>query len=485
MKNFKLLNNTISFDEDLLKCSKIYLKKSECLEKYSSHYDKEKQEKINNIEELINYSQVILNAINFGIDSAVSDVLNIFVENSILDKSETEIKQNCSVREKANQYLAEIQISINQTQNEMNNVIDIAERESARIADNSVQGNYINILSNSVWDLTVADYMNYKEEEKVERKKERIYQKNVRWGYQQASMIEQEICLKVKTRMETDLKTLGRIGIEELFLYCIKTLIEYKKLSSSVIDNIDKEKSMTILQNVKKVLDRKIVYEQLLTALKTYPFSKEIHCEILKHISTDTDIKSYIDLIEFIGCKDIATEICLENCFNKLDNTTYLKVLKNIDSNRYLQMCINQINNSSNEDISQEIENNQHKFKILKDVWEKDNPIISQNEKKNFNNIIHKIQTKYNVEYNGNIEDLNYENLKSFLENSKQVYTMNKLEKKKKVKKIICYTLFVIWCCGLLFGGGIEALLGFLICFCLPIVIIYKLIRKLISKFKK
>ena len=207
--------------------------------------------------------------------------------------------------------------------------------------------------------------------------------------------------------------------------------------------------------------------------------------EILKHISTDTDIKSYIDLIEFIGCKDITTEICLENCFNKLDNTTYLKILKNIDSNRYLQMCINQINNSSNEDISQEIENNQHKFKILKDVWEKDNPIISQNEKKNFNNIINKIQTKYNVEYNGNIEDLNYENLKSFLENSKQVYTMNKLEKKKTVKKIICYTLFVIWCCGLLFGGGIEALLGFLICFCLPIVIIYKLIRKLISKFKK
>ena len=42
MKNFKLLNNTISFDEDLLKCSKIYLKKSECLDKYSSHYDKEK-----------------------------------------------------------------------------------------------------------------------------------------------------------------------------------------------------------------------------------------------------------------------------------------------------------------------------------------------------------------------------------------------------------------------------------------------------------
>ena len=115
-----------------------------------------------------------------------------------------------------------------------------------------------------------------------------------------------------------------------------------KKYSNN---NIDKEKSMTILQNVKKVLDRKIVYEQLLTALKTYPFSKEIHCEILKHISTDTDIKSYIDLIEFIGCKDIATEICLENCFNKLDNTTYLKVLKNIDSNRYLQMCINQINN--------------------------------------------------------------------------------------------------------------------------------------------
>ena len=108
MKNFKLLNNTISFDEDLLKCSKIYLKKSECLDKYSSHYDKEKQDKINNIEELINYSQVILNAINFGIDSAVSDVLNIFVENSILDKSETEIKQNCSVREKANQYLAKI-----------------------------------------------------------------------------------------------------------------------------------------------------------------------------------------------------------------------------------------------------------------------------------------------------------------------------------------------------------------------------------------
>ena len=25
MKNFKLLNNTISFDEDLLKCSKIYI----------------------------------------------------------------------------------------------------------------------------------------------------------------------------------------------------------------------------------------------------------------------------------------------------------------------------------------------------------------------------------------------------------------------------------------------------------------------------
>lgn len=448
METFKILNDTISFEEDLPKCANIYSKKQNCIDSFTRQYNNEKISIVNNAKELLAYMEKMLNVINKGIEDTTNVVLNILVENQILDKSNKDIKMSCQeALQQCNQYVKSIISEIDEMGHISENTLNDIKMQSARIADNSVEGAYIGVISSSVWDLCVTDYMNLKEEERVNRKKEKIYNQNVNAGYIELQKLEKDFAQEEQEKVQKDLYKYGILTIEGIFIYCIETLIEENKIPSSVVNSLQKQKSLTILQNIDRVLDKNVIREQLIVAFKDYPFSKEVHTKILKHITND--IEEYIRLVKFLKCENVIVNICIENCCDNWNQESekYIKIVKLLEDNTYLQKFIENLPISENNDIAQDIQNSQKLFNELKNIFSEDNTTILQKEKNNFKSIIKRIETTYNAIYNYSLEDLNYENLNNFFIKSKQDYIMKNLkkEKRKKRRKLTFWILFAIW----------------------------------------
>lgn len=448
METFKILNGTISFEEDLPKCANIYSKKENCIDKFTIQYNNEKISNVNNAKELLTYMEKMLNVINKGIEDTTNAVLNILVENQILDKSNKDIKMSCQeALQQCNQYVKSIISEIDEMGHISENTLNDIKRDTAISVDNAVHGDYIGVISSSVWDLCVTDYMNLKEEERVNRKKEKIYNKTIHSASIELQKLEKDFAQEEQEKIQKDLYKYGISAIDEIFIYCIDSLIEENKMSSSVANSLQKQKSLTILQNIDRVLDKNIIQEQLMMAFKDYPFSKEVHTKLLKHITND--IEEYIRLVKFLKCEDVIVNICLENCCNNWNQESekYLKVIKLLEDNTYLQKFIENLSISKNNDIVQDIQNSQKLFNELKNIFSEDTTSILQKEKNNFKSIIKRIETTYNAIYNYSLEDLNYENLDLFFNTAKQDYIMSNLKKEKRRKRltITFWGLFGLW----------------------------------------
>ena len=414
METFKILNSTISFEEDLSKCANIYSKKQDCIDNFTIQYNNEKISNVNNIKELLVYMEKMLNVINKGIEDATNVVLNILAQNQILDKSNKDLKMSCQeVLQLCNQYINSIISEIDGMGQISENTLNDIKRDTAISVDNAVRGNYISIISNSVWDLCVTDYMNLKEEERVNRKKERIYDRTINSASIELQKLEKDFAQEEQEKIQKDLYKYGISAIDGIFIYCIETLIEENKMSSSVANSLQRQKSLTILQNIDRVIDKNIIQEQLMMAFKDYPFSKEIHTKILKYITND--IEEYIRLVKFLKCENVILNICLEN-WNQ-ESEKYLKILKLLGDNTYLQRFLENLPISENKNIEQDIQDTQKLFNELKNIFSEDNTTILQKEKNSLKSIIKRIETTYNAIYNYSLEDLNYENLNNFFIN--------------------------------------------------------------------
>ena len=453
METFKILNSTISFEEDLSKCANIYSKKQDCIDNFTIQYNNEKISNVNNIKELLVYMEKMLNVINKGIEDATNVVLNILAQNQILDKSNKDLKMSCQeVLQLCNQYINSIISEIDGMGQISENTLNDIKRDTAISVDNAVRGNYISIISNSVWDLCVTDYMNLKEEERVNRKKERIYDRTINSASIELQKLEKDFAQEEQEKIQKDLYKYGISAIDGIFIYCIETLIEENKMSSSVANSLQRQKSLTILQNIDRVIDKNIIQEQLMMAFKDYPFSKEIHTKILKYITND--IEEYIRLVKFLKCENVILNICLEN-WNQ-ESEKYLKILKLLGDNTYLQRFLENLPISENKNIEQDIQDTQKLFNELKNIFSEDNTTILQKEKNSLKSIIKRIETTYNAIYNYSLEDLNYENLNNFFIKAKQDYIMKNLKKEKRSKRLTMtfWVLFGLWNLFMLIGNA-------------------------------
>ena len=248
MENFKIFNSNVSFDNDLPKCADIYFKKTICKNNFLKHYDNEKSSNANNTEQLTAYINKMRNVLDNEIDNVSNFVLDILVQNQILDKSIKDIKESCQKAiQMRNQYINNVIREIEKSNQMTEDTFKDIQRESRRIANNSVEGNYLHLLSSSVWDLTVADYMNAKEEQKVERQREKIYNKNVNSAYKELQQVDKIYAQDTQKALNTDLYKFGILAIESLFAYCIDTLIKESKISNSIVDNLQEQKANTII----------------------------------------------------------------------------------------------------------------------------------------------------------------------------------------------------------------------------------------------
>ena len=166
------------------------------------------------------------------------------------------------------------------------------------------------------------------------------------------------------------------------------------------------------------------------------------------------NIEEYVKMIKFLKCEDMIIDICINKSINslKLGNTKYLTILKLLGNRQSLQKFLDNIAVGTN--IKEEIENNKKIFENLKNIFNEDIDFIDKKEKEIFANTINKIQIAYKTTYSYNVENIDYEKLNNFFNDSRQMQILSNLKKQKRRKRLTMtfWVLFGIWNCLLIIG---------------------------------
>lgn len=368
METFHILNKSISFDENFLKYISIYNVQCNLCDEYSQKYNSMNQQ-INTMQELIEYITNLVDFMHNEFITSADNVLNLLAQFQILDKSLIDITSHCK---SINDFHKHIQYYNNELNNLLNKVNNM-KRENAISAANSVQGNYIGILSTSMWDLLVADLMNDRETRRVEKKQERTY--NMAMKYQ--NMVFDKSLNKHSSELQKEIQEkmykYGILVIEEMFDYCVDILISENKLSNSIREHLQKEKANTIINNLERIQDENIKQEQIIIALQAYPFSEEVHSKILEYITNN--IEEYIRFIRYIKGENIIVKISISkhsNLIKDADNN-YIKILRMLGENdTYYKKYINAIENNNlsdtNNSIKKDLVKNIYKFNDIDNI---------------------------------------------------------------------------------------------------------------------
>lgn len=327
MESFQVLNNNISFSDDIKKLVNLHRKEQDSYNEYNLRYIS-MSKSVNDINELIDYINDLMEFMKYEFNYSANKILDIFADYKIFDKKIEDIIIQCTSITEFSRHLEYYTSEINKLINKINNYI----REVANEAANDVEGAYINIISNSVWSLTVADIMNAKEERRVEKEREKRYNWMVKMQTREYYASLNKGAKNLQEEIYKKMYKYGVQAIKEMYHYCIVTLINNNCLAEEVQEYMQEEKSKVILSNLERTNDEEIKKQQLVQSLKYSPFLKEVHACIIEYIN-ENEINEYIKLINLLDIKKDIIEICTMKCKElKNDEDKYVKIINKIDS---------------------------------------------------------------------------------------------------------------------------------------------------------
>ena len=327
MESFQILNNNISFYDDIKKLVNLNRKEQDSYNEYNSRYIS-MNKPVNDINEIIDYITDLMEFMKYEFNCSANKILDIFADYKIFDKRIEDIIAQCTSITEFSRHLEYYVTEINKLINKINNYI----REVANEAANDVEGAYINIISNSVWSLTVADIMNAKEERRVEKERERRYNWMVKMQTKEYYDSLNKGAKNLQEEIYRKMYEYGIQAIKEMYHYCIVTLINNNCLAEEVQEYMLEEKSKVILSNLERTNDGEIKKQQLVQSLKYSPFLKEVHSCIIEYIN-ENEINEYIKLINLLDIKEDIIGICTMKCKElKNEEDKYVKIINKIDS---------------------------------------------------------------------------------------------------------------------------------------------------------
>ena len=417
MKTFKILNNTLSFDEDLANYKDIMNKGVDYRTLFLIRYLGLNIEEFTSYSDFFNYTNTMYTYFTNEVSQLIESILQIYVDYKIYDMTSELIRQrNISKINKEQKVF-----------NTMNyfakNLHDTATEEKSSIQEltannvnEAVQGHYFDVYSPYYSDIVMNEWFNNREKERVKKKRGKLYNQAIG---QSLNQLNENLLRHAKMYKEKFNKEI-RQSIENLILPmyedCINDLISRGKISKGILENLQTSKALAISKNINMIKNKEELKQQLIVALQLDPFICETHTKIIEYISDD-DMKEYVELIKFLKLDDEIFKIYLMDYNNHIENTKCLNILKKLTDNMSIDRMVSGLlcrNEYTPESFQVDISYTEKCFKALKNIWGTENTVLNKFEQEIFISMIKIISNGSNLVYDGSINHVNYEKLNEF-----------------------------------------------------------------------
>lgn len=422
MKTFKILNNTLSFDEGIIDYLEIMQESQNYKFNFDNRYWAKPQKSMTTLEDFGLYIQELYNN-GFAEEymKLSEEIVKLYIKYGIYDMAKEMIQaknaRSLSAHlEKLDPIFEEVTIFISQVQQ---GVVDL-EAKWKSIVDEAVPGHYFNMYSSSYTDLLLNDYFNHKEEKRVENKRQRLYAEN-------ASKTVNDYMRQVMPLCEEYINKIEQLIYEDV-IEAINTM--YKNFALDLVARgkisafsqyTDSFKSSAILDNINKITSKEVIVEQLVNVLQIDPLNPDIHFKIIDYI-TDNDIPEYVEIIKFIKLENLIFYIYANDYSKGKECNKCLTILKAVKDSLDVESILRQIAsfNYADDVFIENIKATKIYFECLKNIYGADNKIINEKEQSMFLTAIKEASKGTNLVYDRSITRLDYNYLCEFWERARK-----------------------------------------------------------------
>lgn len=435
MKEFKVLNTNIYFDEELQEYAEIYVHFIELCNNFSKRYtEKIIPISVETMENLVSKITNILKFMDNEFNIVINEVMNYFIKYKLFNKNEDDVKMHSISMIEYIEYIDNIQNEIHKAINDMNYDMDNLMLESKQKAIDTVgTGTYLNVWTSSAFGLILAESMNASEYKKINQKQSEVWKANYESGYNQLQYKLSEKAKILNSKINTTIYNYGIKIINEMFECLIHLLTLEEKMINPAIDKLDIKNAKNILGNLNRITEEDTKQEQLSVALENYPFLEETHKKLLDY---ELNIDEYIKLVKFIKYENIIYNHCINEINIKISNKfkdtdiKYIQILKILKPKDYLKDIVDIISNNdleleNLENIILTLENIERMFGIFKSLYTDELENIDNEEKRLLSVIIRKIELFYDTKYQ---DKFDYEKTIEFIKKSKKMYEIKQQE---------------------------------------------------------
>lgn len=421
MKTFKILNKTVSFDDGIIDYIDIMQNANSYKLNFNDRYMSTPQKNINSLEDFALYVQELYNnGFSQEYMKLSEELVNLYIKYGIYDMSKDmiEAKNLSSLNahlQKMKPIIDEIAVFASQVKQ---GVVDIQAKWQSMV-DEAVPGHYFNVYSPHYSDIIMNEWFNNREKERVEKKRERLYNENAGKTINDYMSQIMPLCQEYINKMQQIIYYDVNETIDTMYKNCALDLVSKGKISS-FSKYTDSLKSNALLDNVNRIADKAVAEEQIVNLLQIDPLNPSVHLKALDYI-TENDITEYAEFIKFFKLENMIFYIYTEDYSkgingNKDLNNKCLNILKLVKDS--LNMGIISRENASfsyKDDVFIEtVTATKIYFECLKNIFGVDDKIINEKEQNMFMTAIKEASKGTNLTYDGSIMHLDYDHLCEF-----------------------------------------------------------------------
>lgn len=439
MKTFKILNRTVSFDDGIIDYINIVQQGQSYITDFDIRYRNIPQKQINTMEDFGLYVNELADYVPKEYIKISEELVNIYIKYNIYDMSPALIQTNYARFlskhvERMKPIINEIATFVAQVKQGVTGI----QAKWKQYVDEAVPGHYFNVYSPYYSDILLNDYFNHKEEKRVERKRERLYNQNASKTVNEYMTQVLELCYSYIDKIQQVIYEDTIEMVDGMYKNCAMDLVAKGKISS-FSQYTDSLKSNAILDNINRIADKAVAEEQIVNLLQIDPLNPSVHLKALDYI-TNNDITEYAEFIKLFKLENMIFYIYTEDSSkggngNKDLNNKCLNILKLVKDS--LNMGIISKENASfsyTDDVFIEtVAATKIYFECLKNIFGEDNKIINEKEQKMFMTAIKEASKGTNLTYDGSIMHLDYDHLCEFWKKARNQH--NSTIKRQEIKQ--------------------------------------------------
>ena len=427
MKTFEILNYTISFDEGIIDYIKIMQEANSYKKNFNDRYMARPQKNIASLEDFALLVQDLYkNGFSQEYMKLSEELVNLYIKYGIYDMPKDMIiaKNFSSVNEhlqNLNPILEEIATFSSQVKQGFNDI----ESKWEYYVNEAVPGHYFDVYSSSYSDILLNDYFNHKEEKRVEKKRQRLYNENVEKT--KNDLISQIIplCYDYINRIEQLIYNDFMKTIDTMYKKCALDLVAKAKIAP-FSDYADSFKSNAILDNIDKIPNKEVKEEQLVNALQIDVLNPLVHLKIIEYI-TDNDIPSYIEIVKFFGLENMIFNFYVEEYAkgeqqNRVLSNNCLIILKSVKDTLNMEIIskVDSIFCYTDDTFKEIIFATKIYFECLKNIFGENDEFINEKEQDMFMNAIKEATKGTNLVYDRSFTHVDYNYLCEFWDKARK-----------------------------------------------------------------